>query len=105
VNRHHVIVNSPLTHSISHNHRERYGSPINPLEFELDDGPAIERLLSAYPIPVRVMDLPHPSEELQDKVGVAEALFKEGFLLMCAEEEEGEGEGEGEGSEEDSSPF
>jgi len=40
------------------------------LQFELDDAPAIEALLSAYPQPVTVSDLPHPpSEDLEDKVG------------------------------------
>lgn len=49
--------------------------PCSPLEFELDDGPAIEVLLSAYPGPVRVADLPHPpSEDLEDKVRGRHAL-------------------------------
>jgi hypothetical protein len=59
-----------------------YGAPNQPLEFELDDGPAIEMLLEAYPSAVAVMDLPHPSEELDDKVSVAQSLFKEGFMLV-----------------------
>jgi lysine-specific demethylase/histidyl-hydroxylase NO66 len=62
-----------------------YGSPVSPLEFELDDGPAIEALLSAYPKPITVSDLYHPSEELDDKVSVAQALYKEGFLLIMDE--------------------
>ena len=62
--------------------REMFGAPNHPLEFELDDGPAIEMLLEAYPVAVAVLDLPHPSEELEDKVSVAQALFKEGFLLI-----------------------
>lgn len=57
----------------------------SPLEFELDDGPAIELLLKAYPEGVMVQDLPHPSEELEDKVGIAQALFKEGFILIVDE--------------------
>ena len=55
---------------------------MNPLEFELDDGPAIEQLLDAYPTAVTVQDLPHCSEELEDKLAVAQALYKEGFLLV-----------------------
>lgn len=39
-------------------------------------------LLSAYPLAVAVQDLPHSSEELEDKVAVAQALYKEGFLLI-----------------------
>lgn len=64
------------------NSREMFGAPLNPLEFELDDGPCIEGLLKAYPEGVMVSDLEHPSEEVEDKVGVAEALFKEGFLVI-----------------------
>jgi hypothetical protein len=55
------------------------------MEFELDDGPAIEALLAAYPEAVTVSDLEHPSEELDDKLGVAQALYKEGFLLIADE--------------------
>lgn len=65
--------------------REFFGNPLSPLEFELDDGPAIEALLSAYPDAVTVSDLEHPSEELDDKIGVAQALYKEGFLLIVDE--------------------
>ena len=32
-----------------------------------------------------MQDLPHPSEELDDKISVAQALFKEGFLLIIDE--------------------
>jgi hypothetical protein len=64
------------------NAREMHGAAIQPLEFELDDGPAIEMLLEAYPAGVLVQDLPHASEELEDKVGVAQALFKEGFMMI-----------------------
>ena len=64
------------------NAREQFGLPLNPLEFELDDGPAIEALLKAYPKGITVDDLPHPSEEMDDKVDVAKALFKEGFLII-----------------------
>lgn len=70
------------------NSRQMYAGTLNPLEFELDDGPAIETLLHAYPDPVMVMELPHPSEDLEDKIGVAEALYKEGFLLMSIEDED-----------------
>jgi len=68
------------------NSRRTYGEPIRPLEFELDDGPAIERLLATYPTAVAVGDIPHPSEELEDKCDIARALFKEGFLLLDAPE-------------------
>ena len=77
-------------------------APLNPMEFDLDDGPAIEALLDAYPTPVVVMDLHHPSEELEDKVSIAQALFKEGFLLRVEESEETKG---GSGDEDDDDPF
>ena len=65
------------------------GEPPSALEFELDDAPAIEALLRAYARPVRVRDLPHPPhEELEDKLGVAEALFREGFLYALEDGEE-----------------
>ena len=67
------------------NYRELFGSPLQPLEFELDDGPAIEALLSAYPEGVTVSDLDHPGEELDDKLGIAQALYKEGFLIITDE--------------------
>lgn len=67
------------------NSRYRNGNPVKPLEFELDDGPAIEVLLSSYPEGVTVSDIPHPSEEEEDKVAVASALFKEGFLVIVDE--------------------
>jgi hypothetical protein len=59
-----------------------HASPVNPLEFDLDDGPAIEALIESYPHGVTVNDLPHPSEELEDKLAIANALFKEGILLI-----------------------
>lgn len=59
-----------------------YDAPMNPLEFELDDGPAIEGLLNSYPNGIVVSDLYHPSEELDDKVSIAQALYKEGILVI-----------------------
>ena len=52
------------------------------MEFELDDGPAIEAILEAYPLGIVVSELPHSSEELEDKLDIARALFKEGFLIV-----------------------
>jgi hypothetical protein len=39
-------------------------------------------LITAYPEAVTVSDLPHPSEELEDKISIAQALYREGFLLI-----------------------
>ena len=38
--------------------------------------------MDAFPNGIVVQDLPHSSEELEDKVAIADALFKEGFLLI-----------------------
>ena len=83
------------------NSRRTYGEPIHPIEFELDDGPAIECLLAAYPHAISVGDLPHPSEEMEDKCDVARALFKEGFLLLDAPEPSRGGGGGGGGNDDD----
>ena len=107
------------------NAREMYGAPLAPLEFELDDGPAIEMLLLAYPEAVAVDDLPHPSEELEDKVSLAQvrpctnaldtdvpltahttrtqALFKEGFLLIDDEASKPSNDDDDDGD--DDNPF
>ena len=77
-------------------------SPLNPVEFDLDDGPAIEALLDAYPTPVVVMDLHHPSEELEDKVSIAQALFKECFLLCVEESDDKQGSDD---DDDDDDPF
>ncbi|CAM9566306.1 unnamed protein product, partial [Ectocarpus sp. 8 AP-2014] len=45
------------------NSRVHHGNAMSPLQFELDDAPALEVLLSAYPRPVTVSDLPHPPTE------------------------------------------
>lgn len=51
----------------------------------MDDGPTIEGLIKAYPEGVVVDELYHPSEETDDKVSIAQALYKEGFLLIIDE--------------------
>ena len=108
------------------NAREMYGAPLAPLEFELDDGPAIEALLLAYPVAVAVDDLPHPSEELEDKVALAQvrprthlllynvcnlslngslqALYKEGFLIIDDEASKPSNDDDDDDGE-DASPF
>ena len=87
------------------NSRELFGAPLSPVEFDLDDGPAVEALLRAYPRGMTVSDLPHPSEELDDKVGVAQALYKEGFLVIEDEASRPAGGGGGEEDEDDYNPF
>lgn len=83
------------------NSRELFGSPLNPIEFELDDGPTIEALLKAYPQAVTISSLPHPSEEIEDKIDVATALFKEGFLVIDDEASKPAGDDD----QDDDNPF
>ena len=65
--------------------RDPQETVLSPLEFELDDGPAIEEILNAYHNGITISDLPHASEELEDKLEVARALFQEGFLIVIDE--------------------
>ena len=65
-----------------YNDREHFKTVLSPLEFDLDDGPAIEALLLSYPNGVVIEELPHPSEEVDDKVSIAQSLYKEGFLII-----------------------
>lgn len=61
------------------NSRVYHGGHVSPLEFEMDDGPALEQLLTTVePEWIRVCDLIHDS--IEDKVGVAQALLDEGLL-------------------------
>lgn len=54
---------------------------LSPLEFELDDAPALEQLLTTvHPYWISVDDLIHDSVE--DKVSVAQALYDEGILAI-----------------------
>ena len=75
------------------NARWHHGSEMRPLEFPLDDAPAIEALLfGCYPPlePIALGDLPHPasSEDLETKADIACALFQEGFLQLVDSHED-----------------
>lgn len=87
--------------------REIHGAPLNPLEFDLDDGPAIEAFLDAYPEGIVVSDVHHVSEELEDKLEIARALFKEGFLIIVdeASKKDTDDKSDSESNEDGSSPF
>lgn len=63
------------------NSREFQGNPLSPMEFEMDDGPALEQLLTTTePHWILVNDLYHDS--IEDKVAVAQALYDEGILAI-----------------------
>jgi lysine-specific demethylase/histidyl-hydroxylase NO66 len=58
-----------------------HGRPLSPLEFEMDDAPALEQLLTtSEPRWIAVQDLFHDS--MDDKLAVAQALYDEGILAV-----------------------
>ena len=56
--------------------------PVSPLEFEMDDGPALEQLLTTNPQYICLADLIH--DTIEDKVGVAQALYDEGIIALLS---------------------
>ena len=61
------------------NSRVYHGTPISPMEFEIDDAPALEQLLTTVePHWIMVKDLIHG--DVEDKMEIAQALFDEGIL-------------------------
>lgn len=75
-----------LYHSAD-NSRVYHESPLSPLEFEKDDGPALEMLLTTIePHWICVSDLIH--EDIEDKMEVAQSLYDEGILAIFQQEKE-----------------
>mmetsp|Transcript_56345 Transcript_56345/g.136660 ORF Transcript_56345/g.136660 Transcript_56345/m.136660 type:complete len:574 (-) Transcript_56345:2211-3932(-) len=72
------------------NSREYQGHEISPLEFEMDDGPALEQLLTTVePAWIVVNDLYH--DTIEDKIAIAQSMYDEGILAIRQPEEvEGE---------------
>jgi lysine-specific demethylase/histidyl-hydroxylase NO66 len=61
------------------NSRVYHGTPLSPMEFEVDDAPALEQLLTTVePHWIMVKDLIHG--DVEDKMEIAQALFDEGIL-------------------------
>jgi len=72
------------------NSRIYHELPLSPMEFEMDDAPALEQLMTTIdPHWVLVQNLIH--DNIDDKVGVAQALFDEGILAI-RNKEDGEDE-------------
>ncbi len=71
------------------NSREYHGNPISPMEFEMDDGPALEQLLTTVePNWIFVNDLFH--DTIEDKIQITQALYDEGIIAMRQTEDMGE---------------
>ncbi len=67
-------------HSLD-NSRVYHETPLSPLEFEIDDAPALETLLTTIePHWVCVQDLIHG--DIEDKMEIAQSLYDEGILAM-----------------------
>ena len=63
------------------NSREFQGNPLQPLEFELDDAPALEMLLkTTSPHWICVADL--VMDDIEDKVEIVQSLFDEGIISV-----------------------
>jgi lysine-specific demethylase/histidyl-hydroxylase NO66 len=56
------------------------------MEFEMDDGPALEQLLTTMePDWILVNDLFH--DTIEDKIAITQALYDEGILAIKQEDE------------------
>lgn len=63
------------------NSRVYHESPLSPLEFEIDDAPALEALLTTVePHWICVQDLIHG--DIEDKMEITQSLFDEGILAI-----------------------
>lgn len=63
------------------NSRVYHGNPLSPLEYEMDDGPAIEQLLTTVePHWIFVNDLFH--DTIEDKIAIVQSLYDEGILAV-----------------------
>jgi lysine-specific demethylase/histidyl-hydroxylase NO66 len=67
------------------NSRVFHGTPLSPMEFEIDDAPALEQLLTTVePHWIMVKDLIHG--DIEDKMEIAQALYDEGILATILTE-------------------
>lgn len=63
------------------NSRVYHEVPLSPMEFEVDDGPALEQLITTVePLWIQVSDIIH--ETIEDKIGIAQTLYSEGILAI-----------------------
>ena len=63
------------------NSRVYQGNPLSPMEFEMDDAPALELLLTTVePRWIQVQDLIH--DDIEEKMEITQALYDEGILSI-----------------------
>jgi len=75
-------VKKAVLYHCNENMREYHANPLHPMEFELDDAPALELLLTTTePHWVCVSDLIHEGH-IEDKVEIAQSLYDEGILAI-----------------------
>jgi len=75
-----------VVYHCSDNSRVYHGNPISPMEFEMDDGPALEQLLTVVePNWIFVNDLFH--DTIEDKIQITQALYDEGIIAMKQSED------------------
>ena len=68
------------------NSRVFRGNQLSPLEFDMDDGPALEQLITTVePAWIMVNDLLHDS--IEDKVAIAGSLYDDGILQILNPDE------------------
>ena len=78
-----------VVYHCSDNSREYQGNPLSPMEFEMDDGPALEQLLTTVePNWIFVNDLFH--DTIEDKIQITQALYDEGIIALKQAEESAE---------------
>jgi lysine-specific demethylase/histidyl-hydroxylase NO66 len=70
-----------IVYHCADNSREYLGNPLSPLEVEMDDGPALEQLLTTVePDWILVNELFH--DTIEDKISITQALYDEGIIAI-----------------------
>jgi bifunctional lysine-specific demethylase and histidyl-hydroxylase NO66 len=76
--------NKAIIYHCADNSRVYQDKPLSPVEFETDDGPALEQLVTTVePNWIRINDLFH--DTIEDKIAIAQSLFDEGILSILNE--------------------
>ena len=67
-------------HCCDNDRTHNNASSFTPLEFEIDDAPAIEQILTSTDEYIAIKDLIHESDDIQEKIEIVNALMKEEIL-------------------------